>query len=104
MNTSEVANGGFTARSAERVALALDVKLRVQGGRPIDAKLLDLSMSGFPTEFLARFRPGDRVWLSLPGLSSLSAIVAWSDGVITGCRFETPLHIAVFDNIRARFG
>lgn len=94
-------SSGSEGREDRRVALSVDVKLRLSGDKPIPARLRDLSTSGFRTEFVAHLHMGDRVWLSLPGLAPLAASVTWSDGAATGCRFETPLHVAVFERIVA---
>ncbi|WP_136161937.1 PilZ domain-containing protein [Sphingomonas flavalba] len=96
-------NGNDTAntqnRVTDRATVSADVKLRLAGGKPIDVRLIDLSTSGFRTEFVSRLHTGDHLWLILPGLAPLFAKVAWSDGVVTGCHFEKPIHIAVFDRI-----
>ena len=44
---------------------------------------------------------GAQVWLTLPGLAAVPAIVAWSSGHSLGCRFEAPLHLAVLDRVIA---
>lgn len=92
---------GADGRDERRVSLSIEVKLRLSGDKPVSTRLRDLSATGFRTEFVSHLHVGDRVWLSLPGLASLAASVTWSDGVVTGCRFETPLHIAVFEKIAA---
>jgi hypothetical protein len=47
---------------------------------------------------------GDQVWLKLPGMDALSARVAWELDLMIGCKFDVPLHPAVFAKIvnRAR--
>ena len=101
MNAGEERKPDDQKRAVDRVPMMLDVKLRVSGGKPIDARLIDLSITGFRIQFIARLHPGDRIWLGLPTLSSLPAFVAWSDGLVTGCRFENPLYAGVFDRICA---
>ena len=98
MNNQET-SAGEQNRVTDRAAISADVKLRLTGSKPIDARLLDLSTSGFRTEFVSRLHIGDHLWLILPGLAPLFAKVAWSDGVVTGCHFEKPLHVAVFERI-----
>jgi hypothetical protein len=101
MDGPPFSTSGPDGRDERRVPLPIEVKLRLSGDRPIAATLRDLSVTGFRTEFVSHLHMGDRVWLSLPGLAPLAASVTWSDGVVTGCRFETPLHVAVFDRIVA---
>ena len=43
--------------------------------------------------------PGTVVWLTLPGMAALEAVVAWRDKFKYGCAFAKPIHPAVFDHI-----
>ncbi len=44
---------------------------------------------------------GTQVFLTLPGLSAMPARVMWSRDNALGCRFETPIHPAVFERVVA---
>ena len=68
------------------------------------ANVADLSESGFRVESHYAIPMGAQVWLTLPGLAAVPAIVAWSSGHSLGCRFETPLHPAVLDRVIAAGG
>jgi hypothetical protein len=86
-------------RAAPRVEVAMDAGLRKSGGSAIPIRLMDLSTHGFRTETHLYLDPGDIVWVRLPGLESMPAIVKWAKGSLVGCAFERPLHPAVLDRI-----
>ena len=73
--------------------------MRTQGGRSATVMLHDLSPHGFMTEWPYQLQKGERVWLKMPGLVAQTALVAWNKDFKLGCRFEVPLHAAVFDRI-----
>lgn len=73
--------------------------LREAGGSAVKVKIHDISTHGFRTEWPYKLRPGDRVWLRIAGLEALSALVAWENNYTIGCKFETPIHPAVFERI-----
>ncbi|QLC20789.1 PilZ domain-containing protein [Parasphingopyxis sp. CP4] len=58
-------------------------------------EVLDISETGFLIDSAVDFSIGERVWLQLPGLQSLSAKVVRVDGFKVGCAFDHPLHEAV---------
>lgn len=86
-------------RRTLRKAVTLRARLRDRGATRFDIKILDLSLTGFRAETAYRLNPGTLVWVSLPGLASLEAEVAWQEREHVGCKFDTPLHPAVFDHI-----
>lgn len=59
-------------------------------------------MYGFRFETSFTIRPGNRVFVTIPGMSTLEAYVAWARGFIYGAEFDQPLYVAVFDMIAAR--
>lgn len=75
--------------------------MRRQGESKFDANVADLSESGFRVTSHYAIPTGAQVWLTLPGLAAVPAIVAWSSGHSLGCRFDTPLHPAVLDRVIA---
>lgn len=78
--------------------------LRVASGATAAVKLHDVSSRGFRTDWPHKLGSGDQVWLKLPGMDALSARVAWDLDLMIGCKFDVPLHPAVFAKIvnRAR--
>ena len=88
-------------RIAARKAVSIRATLRRQGESKFHANVADLSESGFRVESHYAIPMGAQVWLTLPGLAAIPAIVAWSSGHSLGCRFESPLHPAVLDRVIA---
>ena len=98
------ANRAYEARAAERRRANVRALVREAGTARVDIDLVDLSATGFRFESYYGFAVGARVFLTIPSLQPLEAIVAWRGDHAFGCRFLSPLHPAVFDTIAARFG
>jgi hypothetical protein len=47
--------------------------------------------------------PGNRCWLTLPGMEALQAEVVWWESGRVGCAFANLLSPIVHDNILARY-
>jgi hypothetical protein len=88
-------------RRAERLDVHMKASLRESGCTKFNVEVLDMSVSGFRFETAYSIAPSSRVWLTIPGLAALEAIVAWQDRYRYGCYFVDPLHIAVFDHVVA---
>lgn len=88
-------------RAAERIHLTITAGLRRQGESRFDAKIADLSTVGFRVESHYAMPAGTQVFLTLPGLAAIPARVVWSRENSLGCRFETPIHPAVFERVVA---
>lgn len=91
-------------RAATRRRVKIRALVREAGASRVDIDVVDLSASGFRFESFYRFAPGARVFLSIPSLQPLEAIIAWNGGTNYGCQLVKPLHPAVFETIAARFG
>ena len=99
---AEIATGGFhELRRAERSEVSMGAALRRSGTKKIVIDLLDISTSGFRFETFESLPIDSLVWLTLPGLESICARVAWKRGDEAGCEFSTPLHPAVLDRMLA---
>ncbi len=103
MVTMNVAHQMQEARAAERRRVHLRALVREAGSARVDIDLVDLSATGFRFESFYGFAVGVRVFLTIPTLEPLEAIVAWRGRTTFGCRFLLPLHPAVFATIAARF-
>ena len=75
--------------------------LRDRGTTKFLIDVVDLSVTGFRAETSFTLWPGTTVWLKMPDLEGLEAVVAWRDKFRYGCAFTKPLHAAVFDHIVA---
>ena len=90
-------------RCAPRMPITIPGKLRASGDRAIPVEVTDLSLAGFACEALTRMPPGTVCWLTLPGLGSLQAEIAWNNRVMIGCSFVNMLSQPVLDSLLARY-
>lgn len=85
-----------------RALVTLVCELR-QGTRPWkQARLEDLSPSGFRISRFPDCSPQLPLRIRIPGLELLSATVRWQKADAVGCEFVSPLHLAVFEHIVSR--
>lgn len=82
-------------RGAERAPVVGRARFREPGFNPFDVELFDLSSTGFRMVTFARPQIGKTIWVSLPGLQPLEAVVRRGDGNNFGCEFARPLHPGV---------
>jgi len=80
-------------RRAPRVSVELDVTMRELGASGIDAKVLNISETGFMAETDGHFEVGSRVWLMLPGRERANAVVKWTAGDKLGAEFAEPMAV-----------
>ncbi len=92
------------ARRAERLDVIIKASLREHSTTKFEVKVIDLSTTGFRCETSFTLHPDTRVWLTIPGLGALEAIVAWRERYLYGFMFAQPLHPAVWTHISNRFG
>lgn len=92
------------ARRAARKPVAIRAQLRPPGSDRLAVDVTDLSETGFQIATVYRLRVGTTVWLAIPSLAPLEAVVAWNRDRHYGCRFQRPLYPAVFDHIVALAG
>ena len=97
----DMTDSGDESRRALRKSVMMRAHLRDRGQTRFEIEVTDLSLSGFRAETGFTLWPGTVVWLTLPGLAGLEAVVAWRDKFKYGCAFAKPLHPAVFDHIVA---
>lgn len=94
-------------KGEHRRTLRLDVRfnagLREPGSaQRFEVEVIDLSMTGFRFETSFTLKAGQRVFVTIPGVNTLEAVVAWGRGYIYGAQFDRALYPAVFDLIAAR--
>lgn len=78
-------------RRAEREPVDVDARLRELGSEGCDAKVLNISATGFMAEAATEFPLGARVWLILPGRERANAVVRWVEGNRIGAEFAEPI-------------
>lgn len=80
-----------------RVSVVIDVMARRLGESWVSTQVTDLGITGFELSSMSGLQPGDRIWVRFPGFDSRPARVDWAANQQTGCSFENPLHLGVFD-------
>ena len=75
-------------RRAERLPVEIDAKLRELGNTGSEARVLNLSDTGFMAETAEEFLVGARVWLILPGRDRANAVVRWVEAGRIGAEFS----------------
>lgn len=78
-------------RREPRLASSTGTALRELGAHSADARLVNISSHGFMAETGAEFAPGARIFLTLPGVSCVSARVVWSKNGRIGGEFSEPV-------------
>ena len=78
-------------RREARLDACADVSLRQLGASAVGARLINISSNGFMAETDAGIEAGARVWLNLPGLNRVNALVVWSHGSKLGGEFSAPI-------------
>ena len=90
-------------RCALRENVAMPATLRLGGGRSFQTTVWDISIAGFSATALTRLPVDSLVWLTLPGLESLPARVAWWADSRVGCGFVNLLNPIVLDHAVSRW-
>jgi PilZ domain len=87
-------------RRAMRLDVRLAAGLREPGtSQKFEVTIIDLSVTGFRCETSFNLSIGQLVFVTIPTLGALEAVVMRRDGFVYGCAFERPLYTAVFDHI-----
>ncbi len=88
-------------RRSKRVRITARARFREVGANPYEVEIDDLSATGFRMISYTRPRTGTRIWVTLPGLQSLEAVVRRSEGNNHGCEFIAPLHPSVAQHLQS---
>lgn len=89
-------------RRAERAPVRARARFREMGCNPFEVELYDLSSTGFRMVSFGRPQIGTHIWVSLPSLQSLEAVVRRIDGNNFGCEFVQPLHPSVARHLQTQ--
>ena len=68
-----------------------DARVRELGSEGSDARILNLSDTGFMAESGEEFEVGARIWLLLPGRDRAAAVIRWTAGNRLGAEFAEPV-------------
>jgi len=77
-------------RRVSRFPVELGAKVRELGAEGVEARVLNISESGFMAETDGAFEVGSRIWLMLPGRERSNAVVKWIAGDKIGAEFSAP--------------
>ncbi|MCW0199254.1 PilZ domain-containing protein [Sphingopyxis sp.] len=102
VQTTTNGNKASQARRAERAPVCGRARFREPGFNPFDVELFDLSSTGFRMVTFARPQIGKHIWVNLPGLQQLEAVVRRADGNNFGCEFVHPLHPSVAKHLQVK--
>jgi len=90
-------------RRTLRLGVQFSAGIREPGtAQRFQVEVIDLSVTGFRFETSFTLRPEQKIFVTIPGVNTLEAIVQWGRGYIYGAAFERPLYNAVFDHIAAK--
>ena len=80
-------------RRSFRHNVEVEARVRELGETGIDARIINISESGFMAESDGSFDVGSRVWLMLPGRERANAVVKWTAGAKLGAEFSEPISL-----------
>lgn len=80
-------------RRSPRIPIELGVKMRELGANGVEARVLNISETGFMAQSEGHFDVGSRIWLILPGRDRANAVVRWTAGDKLGGEFAEPISI-----------
>lgn len=88
-------------RRAPRAPVSLDAKIGRGGLDRTLCKVTDLSIHGARIQTYSGLKKGAVIWLTLPRIGQIAAMVRWADDFEAGCEFQTPLDKALFESLTA---
>jgi hypothetical protein len=80
-------------RSTSRFALELGARMRELGNEGCEARVINISETGFMAESDGDFEVGSRIWLMLSGRERANALVRWVAGNKIGAEFAEPISL-----------
>lgn len=93
MIRARIAEVADDRRRASRLAVEIDARVRELGENGTEARVLNISKTGFMAQSDGRFEVGSRVWLILPGRERANAVVKWTAGDKLGAEFAEPISL-----------
>ena len=80
-------------RRSNRLPVDIGARVRELGSEGCEAKVLNISETGFMAEAEGEFEVGTRIWLILPGRERANALVRWIAGSKIGAEFAEPISL-----------
>ena len=84
-------------RRSARLPVEMEARVRELGSEGTEARVVNISDTGFMAESTGDFDVGSRIWLILPGRDRASAIVRWIAGDRLGAEFSDPVSLDGLD-------
>ena len=80
-------------RRSARLSVEIGARVRELGDEGCEAKLVNISETGFMAESDGDFEVGSRIWLILSGRERANALVRWVAGNKIGAEFAEPISL-----------
>ncbi len=80
-------------RRTSRLSVEIGARVRELGNEGCEARVVNISETGFMAETDGEFEVGTRVWLILPGRDRANALVKWTAGNKMGAEFAEPIKL-----------
>jgi len=80
-------------RRTSRQSVEIGAKVRELGNEGFEARVLNISETGFMAEAEGDFEVGTRIWLILPGRERANALIRWIAGSKIGAEFAEPISL-----------
>lgn len=93
MIKARIAEDHSERRRFPRMPVELEAKMRELGANGVEARVLNISESGFMAVADCHLEVGSRIWLMLPGRDRANAVVKWTAGDKIGAEFAEPISI-----------
>jgi hypothetical protein len=93
MIKARIAEDHSERRQFSRHSVELEARVRELGATGIEARVINISESGFMAHSEVHFEVGTRVWLMLPGRERANAVVKWTAGDKLGAEFAEPISL-----------
>jgi hypothetical protein len=93
MIKARIAEDDSDRRRYSRLPVDLEARMRELGTSGVEARVLNISESGFMAVAEGHFEVGSRVWLMLPGRERANAVVKWTAGDRLGAEFAEPISL-----------
>ena len=89
----EEARDAEDRRRKSRHPVEIGARVRELGAEGFEARVLNISETGFMAEADGEFEVGTRVWLILPGGERANALIRWIAGRKIGGEFAEPISL-----------
>ena len=90
------------SRTTPRLTVAGEIHMRKSGYSKMAVELIDISPTGCRMELVEKVAAGETIWVTLPGLQTIEARVAWCRDWIAGVSFGGTVHPAIIERIAAQ--